>query len=84
MSHEVNELFASISRPNPVETNYTIANIEGEIPRELNGTLYRNGPNQKTIFMPLEASSVIASIGGITEIAREAFGRGAQRPDGDG
>jgi carotenoid cleavage dioxygenase len=48
MSHEVNELFASISRPNPVETNYTIANIEGEIPRELNGTLYRNGPNQKT------------------------------------
>ena len=45
---------------------------------------FANGPNQKTIFMPLEASSVIASIGGITEIAREAFGRGAQRPDGDG
>ena len=45
---------------------------------------FANGPNQKTIFMPLEASSVIASIGGITEIAREAFGRGAQRPGGDG
>ncbi len=47
-------------------------------------TAFANGPNQKTIFMPLEASSVIASIGGITEIAREAFGRGAERPGGDG
>ncbi len=47
-------------------------------------TAFANGPNQKTIFMPLEASSVIASIGGITEIAREAFGRGARRPDSDG
>ena len=45
---------------------------------------FANGPNQKIIFMPLEASSVIASIGDITEIAREAFGRGAQRPGGDG
>lgn len=46
-------------------------------------TAFANGPNQKTIFMPLEASSVIASIGGITEIAREAFGRGADRPKSD-
>ena len=46
-------------------------------------TAFANGPNQKTIFMPLEASSVIASIGGITEIAREAFGRGAERPKSD-
>jgi regulator of protease activity HflC (stomatin/prohibitin superfamily) len=30
--------------------------------------------NQKIIFMPLEASSVISSIGGIAEIARETFG----------
>ena len=43
MSNEVNEMFAAISRPNPVETDYAITNIEGEIPRELNGTLYRNG-----------------------------------------
>lgn len=48
MSNEANEMFAAISRPNPVETDYEITNIEGEIPRELNGTLYRNGPNQKT------------------------------------
>ena len=48
MSNEINEMFASISRPYPVEADYAITNIEGEIPRELNGTLYRNGPNQKT------------------------------------
>lgn len=31
--------------------------------------------NQKVILMPLEASSLIGSIGGIGEIAREAFGK---------
>ncbi|MBX3504046.1 MAG: SPFH/Band 7/PHB domain protein [Parvibaculum sp.] len=35
-------------------------------------------PNQKLVLMPLEASSVIGAIGGIGEIAREAFGG----PDG--
>ena len=44
---------------------------------------FANGTNQKTIFMPLEAASVISSIGGITEIARDAFGRGADRQGGD-
>ncbi len=39
-------LFAEVVRPNPVEANAPITRIEGEIPRELNGTLYRNGPNQ--------------------------------------
>jgi len=46
---DTSEQFASITRPNPVETDYMIENIEGEIPRELNGTLYRNGPNQRTL-----------------------------------
>ena len=32
--------------------------------------------NQKVILMPLEASSVIGAIGGITEIAKETFGGG--------
>jgi regulator of protease activity HflC (stomatin/prohibitin superfamily) len=31
-------------------------------------------PNQKILMMPLDASSVIGSIGGIAQIAREAFG----------
>ncbi|MEX0839933.1 MAG: SPFH domain-containing protein [Parvibaculum sp.] len=33
-------------------------------------------PNQKLVLMPLEAASVIGAIGGIGEIAREAFGPG--------
>jgi len=35
-----------------------------------------SAPNQKVLFMPLEASSVIGAIGGVAEIAREAFGKG--------
>jgi regulator of protease activity HflC (stomatin/prohibitin superfamily) len=31
-------------------------------------------PNQKVLMLPVEASSVIGSIAGISEIAREAFG----------
>ena len=38
-------------------------------------------PNQKILMMPLEAASVIGAIGGISEIAREAFGN---RPPGAG
>ncbi len=36
---------------------------------------FANAPNQKVLFMPLEASNVIAAIGGITDIAREALGK---------
>ena len=34
-----------------------------------------SAPNQKVILMPLEASSLIGSIGGITELAKEAFNK---------
>ena len=37
-------------------------------------------PNQKVLMLPVEASSVIGAIGGIAEIAREAFGGGTERP----
>lgn len=41
--------------------------------------------NQKVIFLPLEATSLIGTVGGIAEIAREAFGgKGAARPLEDG
>jgi len=33
-----------------------------------------SAPNQKVMFMPLEAASVIGAIGGISEIVRESFG----------
>ncbi|AKH21262.1 SPFH domain-containing protein [Sedimenticola thiotaurini] len=34
-----------------------------------------SAPNQKLIMMPLEASSLIGSVGGIAELAREAVGK---------
>ena len=43
----VDSKLPKVMRPNPVEPDYTITQIEGEIPRQLNGTLYRNCPNQK-------------------------------------
>ncbi len=36
---------------------------------------FASAPNQKILFMPLEASSVIGALGGLSEIAKEAFGK---------
>jgi len=36
-----------------------------------------SAPNQKLVLMPLEAASVIGAIGGISELARDAFGGGS-------
>jgi regulator of protease activity HflC (stomatin/prohibitin superfamily) len=36
---------------------------------------FAHSPNQKILFLPLEASSVIGAIGGISEIVREALGK---------
>jgi regulator of protease activity HflC (stomatin/prohibitin superfamily) len=47
---------------------------------------FATSPNQKVVFLPLEATSLLGSLGGIGEIAREAFGKpngaanGADRP----
>ncbi|MAF97260.1 MAG: paraslipin [Micavibrio sp.] len=35
---------------------------------------FANSPNEKLVFMPMEASSVIGSIGGIAELAKSALG----------
>jgi len=35
---------------------------------------FANSPNQKTFFLPVEASSIIGAVGGVAEIARQAFG----------
>jgi regulator of protease activity HflC (stomatin/prohibitin superfamily) len=35
---------------------------------------FATSPNQKILFLPLEASSVIGAIGGVAEIAKETFG----------
>ena len=36
---------------------------------------FANSPNQKILFMPLEAANVIGAIGGVADIVREAFGK---------
>ena len=36
---------------------------------------FSNSPNQKILFLPLEATSVLGALGGIGEIAKEALGR---------
>ena len=36
-------------RPCPDERTYEVTRIEGEIPREIHGTLYRNGPSQRVV-----------------------------------
>jgi regulator of protease activity HflC (stomatin/prohibitin superfamily) len=66
----------AIARGNIQAVNYFVAQkyVEalGDIARS---------PNQKILFLPLEAANVIGAIGGIGEIAREAFGGG---PNGAG
>ncbi len=51
--------------------NYFVANNYIEALKAL-----ASAKNQKVLMMPLEASSVIGSIAGLSEIAREAFGKG--------
>ncbi len=50
--------------------NYFVANKYVEALKEV-----ATAPNQKVILMPLEASNVIGALGGITEIAKEAFSK---------
>jgi hypothetical protein len=37
---------------------------------------FATSPNQKILMMPIEASALIGTLGGIAEIAREGFGGG--------
>ncbi|WP_260294362.1 SPFH domain-containing protein [Sedimenticola hydrogenitrophicus] len=53
--------------------NYFIAQKYTEALKEI-----ASAPNQKVIMMPLEASSLIGSVAGIAEIAREAIGRSSR------
>jgi len=50
--------------------NYFVANKYIEALKDIAAA-----PNQKVILMPLEASNVIGALAGITEIARETFGK---------
>ena len=43
-------------------------------------TKMASAPNQKVLFLPLDAAGVIGAIGGIAEIARDAFPKGGGQP----
>ncbi len=53
--------------------NYFVANKYVEALKAL-----AEADNQKVLIMPLEVSSVIGTIAGVAEIAREAFGEGSE------
>jgi regulator of protease activity HflC (stomatin/prohibitin superfamily) len=59
----------AISSGNVQAINYFVANNYMKALEAL-----AQSPNQKVLMMPLDASSMLGSIGGIAEIAREAFG----------
>jgi len=44
-------------RPSTTQTSYEITEIEGEVPREIHGSLYRNGPSQQ--ILPSEGARAL-------------------------
>lgn len=60
----------AISEGSVQAVNYFVAQEYMEALKAIGGA-----ENQKVIFMPLEASNVIGSIGGISELAKEAFSK---------
>ena len=60
---------AAISQGNVQAINYFVAQKYVDVLGKIAST-----PNQKIMFLPLEAASVIGALGGIAEIARQTFG----------
>ncbi len=61
----------AIAKGNVQAVNYFVATRYVDAVKEL-----AMSPNQKLVFMPLEASSVIGALGGIGELAKAAFAKG--------
>jgi regulator of protease activity HflC (stomatin/prohibitin superfamily) len=62
----------AISKGNVQAINYFVANNYVKALEAL-----AKSPNQKILMMPLDTSGILGSIGGIAEIAKEAFGNAA-------
>ncbi len=73
----------AIASGDPMAINYFVANNYVEALKEL-----ASADNQKVIMMPVDTTSVIGSIAGIAEIAKETFGengsKGGRRINGNG
>ncbi|MGE0698311.1 MAG: SPFH domain-containing protein [Hyphomicrobiaceae bacterium] len=69
----------AIAKGNVQALNYFVAN---NYMKALEGIA--KSPNQKILMMPLEAASVIGSLAGVAEIAKEAFGKGNHGGDRGG
>ncbi len=71
----------AIASGSPQALNYFVAQKYIEALGDL-----ASAPNQKVLMMPIEAASVIGAIGGIADLAKEAFGDGGggggSRPSG--
>ena len=64
----------AIAQGNVQAINYFVAQKYVEAMKE-----FATSPNQKVFFMPVEASGVLASLGGIAELARDALQKPAGR-----
>jgi regulator of protease activity HflC (stomatin/prohibitin superfamily) len=62
----------AISKGNIQAINYFVAQKYVDAIKDI-----ASADNSKVVFMPLEASSVIGSLGGIAELAKDAFKKGA-------
>jgi regulator of protease activity HflC (stomatin/prohibitin superfamily) len=63
----------AIAKGNVQAINYFVANNYVKALEAL-----ANSPNQKVFMLPIDATSILGSIGGIAEIAKEAFGAGGE------
>lgn len=62
------DVSVAIASGDPQAINYFVAQKYVEALGQ-----FANSPNQKILFMPLEASSVIGALGGVAEISKEIF-----------
>jgi regulator of protease activity HflC (stomatin/prohibitin superfamily) len=64
----------AIAQGNVQAINYFVAQKYVEAMKE-----FARSPNQKVFFMPVEASGLLASLGGIAELAKDSFGKQVER-----
>lgn len=72
----VNDVSAAIAKGSVQAVNYFVAQKYVEAFGKM-----AQSPNQKMIFMPMESASLIGSIAGIAELAKDSFAPTAQKKD---